>query len=330
MKETLKYLFGQNTLSQEEAKNSLIRIGRGELSEPEIASFLTVYLMRKITPQELAGFRLALLELCVPVDFEGQDIIDVCGTGGDEKNTFNISTLTSFIVAGLGIKVVKHGNYSVSSSCGSSNVLEYFGYKFSNQSDKLKKELDKANICYLHAPIFHPAMKFVGPVRKSLKLKTFFNILGPMVNPAKPKNQIVGVYDTEVQELYHQVYKNLGMNYSIIYSLDGYDEISLTSDFRVLSSEEEKIYSPESIGMTVSKPEELYGGKSVDEALTIFKSILEGDGTKAQNNTVITNSAFALRTIYPEKTVEDCIAMARESLESGKASNALKKLLEIQ
>jgi anthranilate phosphoribosyltransferase len=207
MKETLDYLFNQNILSREEAKKMLVSIGKGQYSDSEIASFLTVYLMRKITPQELAGFRDALIELCIPVNLSEYNTIDVCGTGGDEKNTFNISTLTAFILAGANVKVAKHGNYGVSSVCGSSNIFEHYGYILSNNVDKLRNEIDKANICYLHAPLFHPAMKSVAPVRKSLKVKTFFNILGPMVNPSRPKNQLIGVFSEEVMNLYNDVYK---------------------------------------------------------------------------------------------------------------------------
>ena len=330
MKEVLNYLFAHNTLSKEEAQGILSRITEGEFSDSEIASFLTVFLMRKITAEELSGFRSVLLEKCVPVDLDGMNTIDVCGTGGDEKNTFNISTLTSFVLAGAGIKVVKHGNYGVSSSCGSSNILESFGYKFSNEPDKIKKELDEANICYLHAPFFHPAMKHVGPVRKSLKVKTFFNLLGPMVNPSRPKNQIVGVYNQEVQDLYNGVYQDLGINYKILYSLDGYDEISLTGYFRVLSDKSDKVYSPESIGLSKVKAEELFGGDTVKEAAAIFNSILDGKGTQAQVSPVLANSAFAIQTVYPDKSIEDCLLIAKESLESKKALEALNKLIEIQ
>ena len=330
MKDTLTYLFAQNILSKEEAKEVLTKIGQGEFSEPEIASFLTVYLMRKITAQELAGFREALLDLCVPVDLSEYNTIDVCGTGGDEKNTFNISTASAFVLAGAGIKVVKHGNYAVSSSCGSSNVLEHLGYQFSNDISKIKKELEESNICYLHAPFFHPAMKHVGPVRKSLRVRTFFNLLGPMVNPSRPKNQVVGVFNEEVQELYHQVYKNLDMNYYILYNLDGYDEIVLTDKFRAISAKEDKLYSPKEIGFNTVKPDELHGGNSISEAATIFTQVLEGKGTTAQTNVVLANSAFAIQCYYPEKTIEESLAIARESIDSGKAINALKLLLQIQ
>jgi anthranilate phosphoribosyltransferase len=330
MKEILSYLFEKNILSKEKAKETLKRIGKGKYSEPEIASFLTVYLMRRITSQELAGFREALLELCIPVDLGDMNTIDVCGTGGDEKNTFNISTLTAFVLAGAGEKVVKHGNYGVSSSCGSSNILEYFGYEFSNDQDKIKKEIEEANICYLHAPLFHPAMKYVGPVRKSLKLKTFFNMLGPMVNPCKPMNQIIGVFNEEVMELYHQVYSETEMNYYIIYSLDGYDEISLTGDFTAISSFEKKIYKPGDLGFKNIHSGEIIGGITVKDSATIFSNVLSGKGTKAQVNVVAANAAFAIKCIHPEKSIDDCLSIAVESIESGKAGQALKKLISLQ
>lgn len=330
MKETLNYLFEHNTLSKEDARNILIRIAKGEFSDPEIAAFLTVFLMRKITADELGGFREALLDLCVPVDLQGLNTIDVCGTGGDEKNTFNISTLTAFVLAGSGVKVVKHGNYGVSSACGSSNVLENLGYKFSNDNDKIRKEIEESNITYLHAPFFHPAMKNVGPVRKSLKVKTFFNLLGPMVNPARPDNQIVGVYNPDVQDLYNQVYKKLGLNYFIIYSLDGYDEISLTGDFTTVSQKETMKYSPEDLGYSKTKQEDLFGGNTVDEAMQIFKSIISGNGTKEQNEVVIANAMFGLKCYFPDLKLEDCKEKVKESLLGRKAAAALKKLIDLQ
>jgi anthranilate phosphoribosyltransferase len=330
MKQTLTYLFAQNTLSMGEAKAILLRIGQGEFSDAEIASFLTVYLMRKITPQELAGFREALLELCIPLNFSEYNTIDVCGTGGDEKNTFNISTAAAFVIAGAGYKVVKHGNYGVSSSCGSSNVLEYLGYKFSNNTDKIKHELEQAGICYLHAPFFHPAMKHVGPVRKSLKIRTFFNLLGPMVNPSRPKNQIVGVFNQEVQELYHQVYKELDMNYYILHNLDGYDEISLTDKFRAVSQQEDKLYSPADLGFEQAKQEDLFGGETVKESADIFINVLSGKGTTAQTNVVLANAAFAIKCFNSKMNLDECVSIAREAISNGKAIEALKQLIELQ
>ena len=330
MKQTLTYLFEQNTLTQAEARAILTRIGQGEFSESEIASFLTVFLMRKITSDELAGFREALLDLCVPVDLKGYNTIDVCGTGGDEKNTFNISTASAFVLAGAGVKVVKHGNYGVSSSCGSSNVLEHLGYKFSNDIEKIKTELESSNICYLHAPFFHPAMKHVGPVRKSLKVRTFFNLLGPLVNPSKPKNQIVGVFNQEVQELYQGVYKNLDMNYSILHNLDGYDEISLTDSFRAITQIEDKIYSPADFGFDAVKAETLHGGDSIPEAADILTGVLSGSGTTEQTNVVVANTAMGLQCYYPGKSLAEAIEMAQESIKSGKAIEALNILITLQ
>lgn len=330
MKDTLTYLFEQNKLSQEEARAILTRIGQGEFSESEIAAFLTVFLMRKITPEELGGFREALLDLCVPVELDGYNTIDVCGTGGDEKNTFNISTATAFVLAGAGIKVVKHGNYGVSSSCGSSNVLEHLGYKFSNDTAKIKTELEESNICYLHAPFFHPAMKHVGPVRKSLKVRTFFNLLGPMVNPSRPQNQIVGVFNQEVQELYHGVYKNLDMHYCILHNLDGYDEISLTDNFRAITQKGDKIYKPQDLGFTLVNPLELHGGNSIPEAGQILCDVLSGKGSEAQTNAVLANTAMAIQCHSPEKQLDECVALAKESISSGKAIAALNRLIKLQ
>jgi anthranilate phosphoribosyltransferase len=330
MKETLNYLFDHKILSREEAKEILIGIGKGQYSDPEIASFLTVYLMRKITPQELAGFRDALLELCISVDLSEYNTIDVCGTGGDEKNTFNISTLTAFILAGANVKVVKHGNYGVSSACGSSNILEHYGYKFSNNKDKLRNEIDRTNICYLHAPLFHPAMKSVAPVRKSLKVKTFFNILGPMVNPCRPKNQLIGVFNEEVMNLYNDVYRDTGIRYIIVYCLKGYDEISLTGNFRYVSNDHDEILSPEALNFKNVTHHDLFGGNTVEEAAKIFNDILNGNGSEAQNNVVIANAAMGLKCFYNNKSLKECIDDAKESLFSKRALNALKKLIELQ
>ncbi len=328
MKEILNYLFEHKTLSKDEAKTVLTNIAKGKYNHPEMASFISVYLMRSITVDELAGFRDALLELCIPVDLGGFNTIDVCGTGGDEKNTFNISTLTSFVVAGAGEKVAKHGNYSVSSSCGSSNVLEYFGYQFTNETDRLKKEIDKANICFLHAPLFNPAMKNIAPVRKSLRVKTFFNMLGPMVNPSFPSNQAVGVFSLEVARLYNYIYQETDKSFYILHSLDGYDEISLTENFKVLSRDAEQMMTPEDFGLKKYNPQDLFGGNTVDEAADIFINVLEGKGTEAQKNVVCANAAYALKCFYPEQSINDCFASAKESLESKNALSCFKKLVK--
>jgi anthranilate phosphoribosyltransferase len=330
MKEILNYLYSHKTLSKDEAKTVLTNIASGKYNHSQIASFISVYIMRNITVEELTGFRDALLSLCIPINLEEYNTIDLCGTGGDGKNTFNISTLASFVVAGTGAMVTKHGNYGVSSGCGSSNIMETLGYKFSSDADKLKKELEAANICYLHAPIFNPAMKNVAPVRKDLGVKTFFNMLGPMVNPTFPKNQMVGVYSLELARIYTYLYQQTDKNFIILHSLDGYDEISLTSDFKIISREYEAIMNPEILSFIKTEPRDLASGSSVPESTELFLKILEGKGTQAQTDVVIANSAIALRCMKPARSFDDCSAEARESLVSGKALKKLKKLIEIQ
>jgi anthranilate phosphoribosyltransferase len=330
VKNTLNFLFEGNTLTRQSARESLSELAGGKYSEAEMAAFLTVFNMRKIRPEELAGFRDAMLGLSVKVDLDDYDLIDVCGTGGDEKNTFNISTLSAFVLAGAGVKVVKHGNYAVSSPCGSSNIFEHFGYEFGNDVSKLRREIEETSICYLHAPLFHPAMKNIAPVRRALKVKTFFNILGPMVNPARPKNQLIGVYSREVQQLYAEAYKQIGVNHIIVYSLDGYDEISLTGDFSCVSLQQDEVLAPDSLGLLKVSQDELFGGNTVQEAAGIFENILSGNGTEAQENVVIANSAMALKCYYHEKQLEECISLARESLLGKKALQVLKQLIKIQ
>jgi anthranilate phosphoribosyltransferase len=329
MKKILNYLFAHQKLTKKDAEEVLTKIARGEYSEPEIAAFITVYLMRGVSVEELSGFRDALLNLCIPVNLSDFDPMDLCGTGGDEKNTFNISTLSSFVVAGAGARVAKHGNYSVSSSCGSSNILEYYGYKFTNNADDLKKQIEKCNICFLHAPLFNPAMKNIAPVRKALKVKTFFNMLGPMVNPTFPKKQMVGVFSLDVARLYNYIYQQSDKNFAIIYSLDGYDEISLTCDFKVYSNRGEFVYSPSHLGFKTFKQSDIFGGNSVEEAAKIFINILEGNGTEAQKSVVLANSAMALSCYYPEKTFDECLSMASESLISKKALQTFKNLISL-
>jgi anthranilate phosphoribosyltransferase len=326
MKDTLNYLFAGNTLTKEEARTILTRIGEGQFSESEIASFLTVFRMRKLKAEELAGFRQALLDLCVSADLSEYNTIDVVGTGGDGKNTFNISTLSCFVLAGAGYKVTKHGNYGLSSVSGASNMFEYFGYQFSNNTEKLRKELDEVGICFLHAPLFHPAMRHVGSVRKALKVKTLFNMMGPIINPSFPKNQLVGVSDLEIMDLYHQVFEESTQNYLIVHSLDGYDEISLTGDARYVSNQTEDRISAVDFGFATITPEELSGGSSVEDAARIFRGVLEGNGTSAQKNVVIANAALGIQCISPEKLLAACVDEARESLESKKALAVFKKL----
>jgi len=327
MKDILNYLFSGGTLSKAEAHQTLVRIAEGHFSDAEIASFLTVFRMRPIKAEELAGFRQALLELCVAIDLSDYNTIDVVGTGGDGKNTFNISTLSCFVLAGAGLKVSKHGNYGLSSVSGSSNMFEYFGYQFSNDQGKLRREIEEIGICFLHAPLFHPAMKSVGPVRKALKVKTLFNMMGPIINPSFPKNQLVGVYDLDVMDLYHQVFRESGQNYIIVNSLDGYDEISLTGDARFVSNLTEDNLSPTDFGFAKVAQEELFGGETVADAARIFINVLEGTGTEAQQNVAIANAALGIRCIYPEKSLIDCVAEASESLKSKKALAVFQKLM---
>src|SRR5258705_8980111 len=330
MKKILQYLFEHKTLSREMAKEVLVNIGKGIYNEHEVTAFMTVYLMRSITIEELQGFRDALLELCVPVDLDGHETIDIVGTGGDGKNTFNISTLSCFIVAGTGQKVAKHGNYGASSISGASNVMEQFVYKFKNDNDKLKIEVEEANICFLHATMFHPALKTVGPIRKNLGMRTFFNMLGPMVNPADPKFQLVGVFSLEMARIYNYLLQQTEKNFTIIHSLDGYDEISLTNDTKVITNEGEKIMTPEQLGKRMVEPSDIYGGSSVDEAAKIFLKILKGEGSWAQNAVVLANAAMALHSTGNYKTYDEAYSAAVESLESGKANEGWKKLIELQ
>lgn len=327
MKEILHKLTSHITLTREEARDILTGIATARYNQSQVAAFLTVYMMRLVTVEELMGFRDALLELCVKTDLNAYNTIDMCGTGGDGKNTFNISTLASFVVAGAGEKVAKHGNYGVSSAAGSSNMLEYFGYEFSNNREKLLKELDEAGICFLHAPLFHPAMKNVGPIRKELALKTFFNILGPMVNPSFPPNQLIGVFSLETARLYHYIFQQTDRKFTIIYSLDGYDEISLTDSFKAISNSGEHLLEPRDLGFDYVKQDQIFGGNSVEEAAIIFSSILKGEGTEPQNNVVLANAGMGLKTIQPEKELSECIALAKESLESGRANKVFDKLI---
>ncbi len=330
MKKILQYLFEHKTLDRAVAKDALIDIGGGLYNEHEVTAFMTVYLMRSITIDELQGFRDALLELSVKADLNGWETIDIVGTGGDGKNTFNISTLACFIVAGAGQKVAKHGNYGASSVSGSSNVMEQLGYRFSSDREKLKRELETAGICFLHAPLFHPALKTVGPVRKNLAIRTFFNMLGPLANPANPAYQLVGVYNSEMARIYNYFLQLSGKPFTIIYSLDGYDEISLTSDTRVISHEGERILTPEQLGKRLVSPQDINGGNTVEEAASIFARILKGEGTWAQNAVVLANAAMGLFCTGRYGNYEAAYLSAVESLESGKAHECLTKLMSLQ
>jgi len=330
MKKILQYLFEHKTLSREAAKEVLLNISKGIYSDAEIASFTTVFLMRSITIPELNGFRDALIELCVPVLLNGHDVLDIVGTGGDGKNTFNISTLSCFIVAGAGQKVAKHGNYGATSVSGSSNVMETLGYHFSNDNKKLLREVEEANICFMHAPLFHPALKVVGPIRKNLGVRTFFNMLGPLVNPALPGIQMIGVYNMEMARIYSYLLQQSEARFMIIHSLDGYDEISLTGDTKVITNEGEKILSAAYLGKRMVAPHDIYGGNSIEEAAKIFLKIIKGEGTWAQNAVVMANAAMALYATGSYKDYDECYARSVESLESGNAYKILQKLISLQ
>ena len=330
MRKYLQFLFEHKTLNREQAREVLVNIGNGQYNEHEITAFMTVYLMRSITIPELQGFQDALLELCVPLDLDGQEVIDIVGTGGDGKNTFNISTLACFIVAGAGQKVAKHGNYGASSVSGSSNVMEQMGYKFKNDHDRLKNEIDEVGICFLHAPLFHPALKTVGPIRKNLGMRTFFNMLGPMVNPATPAFQLVGVYNLEMARIYNYLLQQSGKAFTIIHGIDGYDEISLTNDTKVITQAGELVLTPEQLGKRRVLASDIEGGKSVEEAAMIFRDILSGRGTWAQNAVVLANAAMALHSTGKYPAYDHAYAAAVDSLDSGKAFQALKGLVALQ
>ncbi|MFM7485370.1 MAG: anthranilate phosphoribosyltransferase, partial [Cytophagales bacterium] len=303
MKTVLNELIDHHSLTKETARHVLFDLASGKYNPAQMSAFMTVYMMRSIKTEELEGFRDAMLELCLPVKLD-LPVMDVCGTGGDGKNTFNISTLSAFVVAGAGQPVAKHGNYGVSSVSGSSNVLEYFGYKFSNDVSELKRSLDRANICFMHAPLFHPAMKNVGPIRKELGVKTFFNMLGPMVNPAFPKKQLVGVFNLELARQYAYLYQQTDKEFLILHSLDGFDEISLTSPFKFFFNGGEKLLAPRDLQFDKLSLLDLKGGETVEEAGKLFIQILEGNGTKAQNAVVLANAGMALYCAEQSGTID--------------------------
>ncbi len=330
MKKILQYLFEHKTLTRAQAKEVLVQISQGAYNEHEVTSFVTVFLMRSITIDELMGFRDALLSLAVKVDLGVDNAIDIVGTGGDGKDTFNISTLACFIVAGAGQPVVKHGNYGASSVSGSSNVMEQLGYIFKNDQLQLSKEVKEAGICFLHAPLFHPALKTVGPIRRNMGVRTFFNMLGPIVNPAQPRYQLIGVYNLEMARIYNYVLQSLGKEFTLINSLDGYDEISLTTDTKIVTNKGEFTMSPYTLGKRRVFAEELSGGDTVEAAATIFKNIIEGKGTWSQNAVVLANAAMALNLTGKYENYEAAYQAAVKSLESGAAHQCLQKLISLQ
>ena len=328
MKQILQYLFNHQTLTKAEAKAILIEISQNKFNDSEVISFITVFLMRTITLEELEGFREALLQLAKPIDLGTKDLVDIVGTGGDGKNTFNISTLASFIVGGAGQKVAKQGNYGASSISGSSNVLEELGYQFKDNSDDLKADLERGNICFLHAPLFHPALKSVAPFRKQLGLKTFFNLLGPLVNPARPDFTMIGVANLEIARVYQYLLQKQKNEFMLVHALDGYDEISLTGDTKIISKTGEKIFSAEDLGFKNITPESIFGGETKEDAAALFLRILEGNGTEEQNAVVLANAAIALQNTSKYGDYESCLTLAKDSLVSGKALHCLKQLVE--
>lgn len=327
MKQVLQQLFEHQHLTRQAAKEVLLGIAREEYNPVQVASFVTVYRMRNISLEELMGFRDALLELAVKIDVGERESIDIVGTGGDGKNTFNISTTSAVVVAGAGYTVTKHGSYGVSSSVGSSDVLMALGYQFTNNSDELRRQLDEANICFLHAPLFHPAMKAVVPVRRQLAMKTFFNMLGPLVNPLQPTHQLFGTYSQELNRLYHYIMQESGREYMIVYALDGYDEISLTGAAKVRSSFGERLLLPKHFGYNAIAQNDLYGGETAEEAKAIFLNVLQDEATPAQKAAVCANAGLAIHIIKPKQPLQDCVAEARASIESGRAFDTLKKLI---
>jgi anthranilate phosphoribosyltransferase len=328
MKKILNRLTQYETLTEKESRDIIIDISEGKLNTSEISSFLTIFMIRNITIEELNGFRKALIELSLKIDLNEFDPIDLCGTGGDEKDTFNISTLASFVTAGSGVKVAKHGNYGVSSSCGSSNVLEYLNLKFNNDSDKIRKAVDKANICFLHAPLFHPAMKNVAPVRKELGLKTFFNMLGPMVNPSMPKKQVVGVYNLELARIYNYLYQTTDINYNIIHSIDGYDEISLTKGTKVYSRESEFILDSKDFSLKDIDSKNIRGGKDIESSSKIFMDVLNGEASNDQENVVCANASLAI-AISKDISIIEAFDKAKESIKTKNALKCFNELINI-
>ena len=327
MQDILNKLIEHKSLDKELSRQILLELAQGKYNNSQVAAFLTVYMMRSITVDELEGFRDAMLELCLPVPIDEYDAIDLCGTGGDGKDTFNISTLASFVVAGTGQNVAKHGNNGVSSICGSSNLLAHFGYEFTNKTDDLKRSLDQASICFLHAPLFHPAMKNVAPIRQELGVKTFFNMLGPMVNPSFPKKQLVGVFSLELARLYGYLYQKTDKDFVILHALDGYDEISLTGKFKLISNHGEEVLGPDDMNLPTVKKQEISGGKTIEESAKTFEQVLKGQGTPAQNAVVTANAGMALYAANRQTGLADCVSLAEESLLSGRALRAFQRLV---
>jgi anthranilate phosphoribosyltransferase len=329
MKEILGKLFNHEKLSSSEAKQILVDISESKYNDAQVAVFMGVYMMRSVGVEELRGFRDALLELCLPIDTQGIESTDMCGTGGDGKNTFNISTTSAFVVAGAGYNVTKHGNYGVSSICGSSNVLEYLGFKFTKDTSLLLKQLDETNICFIHAPLFHPAMKAVAPIRKQLGVKTFFNMLGPLVNPAKPTHQTVGVFSIELARIYEYILESEQKEYNILHALDGYDEISLTDETLCITNNGTQVLDAKTFYVPYNTAKDIHGGDTIKASADILVSILDNEGTDAQMNVVLCNAATAIQTFEREKSLLECFNIAQESIDSGSAKKSFSQLLKM-
>jgi anthranilate phosphoribosyltransferase len=330
MKTILNRLFEHQYLSREEAKQVLTNMTEGKYNDSQMAAFVTVYFMRSISVDEILGFREALLDMRVNIDeLSEYNPIDIVGTGGDGKNTFNISTAACLVTAGAGYKVVKHGNIGATSVSGASNVMEEHGVRFTTDVSLLKKSLEETNFAYLHAPFFSPALKAISPIRKALAVRTFFNILGPIVNPLMPKRQVLGVYDLKMARLYNYIYQESGNDFSIVHSLDGYDEISLTDTFKIINRFGENIYRPEDFGFRRANPSELFGGNTPKEAARIFDQVLDNTATESQKNVVIANAAVAIQTIDPSLDLNSCLHQAAKSLESGRAKQACIQFLNL-
>lgn len=330
MKKLLNKLFEHQTLNREEAKHLLTAITDGSANEAQIVAAISALKMRTVTAEELNGFRAALLEQAVIPDLDGSNAIDVCGTGGDGKNTFNISTLAAIVIAGAGYKVIKHGNYGVSSKVGSSTILEAVGYEFTSDSEVLNAQLNQANICFLHAPLFHPALKRVAPIRRDLGVRTFFNFLGPLVNPVQPAYQLTGVFNLQIMRIYKQILSEERAGFRVIHSLDGYDEVSLTSPFKVASEKQEMILYPEDLKQQTIEPSSLFVGDTIDESANLFTSVLEGNGTTEQNAVVMVNAAIGIQCFDPQKPFELALQEAKESLFKGNAKKALEESVKIK
>ncbi len=330
MRHALQKLLSHEHLSREEMKNILVGITHSDYPNEQVTALLTALQMRGVTVDELLGFRDGILETGVPVPLRCERYIDVVGTGGDRKNTFNISTTACFVIAGAGYKVAKHGNYAATSTSGASNVIAQHGVKFTDDIDRLNRCMDEVGIVYLHAQLFAKAMKFVGPIRKALPFPTVFNLLGPLVNPSQPSCQLLGVANLDQMRLYQQVYQRLGIDYGIVNSIDGYDEISLTGDFKVTTNHYERIFRPQDLGFECARPEELVAGATEEEAKAIFDAVLENTALPAQKNIVLANAAFGIQVLERgNKALEDCIAVARESIDSGRALATFRRFVEL-